>query len=98
MRHDELVEALSASIPEDDTPIPGVVKPPNKVSFTSLRRLLEKAEESVQSRVEDLEEWVHSKIPEPINKKKRAVTQKFNRLKKKIGEAFHKILPKEYKF
>ena len=78
MRHDELVEALSASIPEDDTPIPRVVKPPNKVNFTSLRRSLEKAEESVQSRVEDLEGWVRSKIPKPINKKKRVVTQKFN--------------------
>ena len=75
MRHDELVEALSASIPEDDTLIPGVVKPHNKISFPSFRRLLEKAEESVQSRVEDLGDWVHSKIPKPINKKKRVLAQ-----------------------
>ena len=91
MRHDELVEALSASIPEDDTLIP------NKVSFTSLRRLLEKAEESVQSRVEDLEDWVQSKIPESINKKKHVVTQKFDRLKKKVGQVFRSIFPKKYK-
>ena len=64
MRHDELVEALSATIPEDDTPIPEVVKPLNKMNLTSLSRLLE---ETVQSRIDDLEEWIRSKIPEPIN-------------------------------
>ena len=64
MRHDELVEALSATIPEDATPIPEVVKPLNKMNLTSLSRLLE---ETVQSRIDDLEEWVRSKIPEPIN-------------------------------
>ena len=95
MRKDELVESISASIPEVEVPIPGVHTPPGKISFTSLRRLVNKAEESVQSRVEDLQDWVQSQIPEPINKKKRVVTQKFTHLKKKVGQAFKKILPKE---
>ena len=56
---------------------------------------MSKAEESVQSRVEDLQDWVQSQIPEPINKKKRVVTQKFKQLKKKVAQAFKKILPQE---
>ena len=97
MRKEDFVDALSASIPEVEVPIPGVQTPPGKVSFTSLRRLVEKVEESVQSRVDDLQEWVRSQIPEPINKKKRFLTQKFKQLKKKVGQAFKKILPKERK-
>lgn len=78
MRHDDLVEALTASIPEDNEPIPGVSKPPHILNLTSLSRLLQNAEESVQSCVDDLQDWVSSQIPEPINKKKRVLSQKFN--------------------
>ena len=62
MRKDELVESISASIPEVEVPIPGVHTPPGKISFTSLRRLVNKAEESVQSRVEQEKESCDSKI------------------------------------
>ena len=42
MTHAQLVEALETSIPEA---VPGVVKPHGKLSFTSLNRVLNKAEE-----------------------------------------------------
>ena len=42
MRKDELVESISASNPEIEVPIPGVQTPPGKLSFTSLRRLVNK--------------------------------------------------------
>ena len=95
MCKDELVEALSATVPETQQPIPGVFLPSKSVNLTSLKQLVSKAEESVQSCVDDLQDWVQSRIPEPINKKKRVVTQKFKQLKKKVGQAFKKILPKE---
>ena len=47
MGRDELIEALNASIPEVEVPIPGGTKPPGKLSFTSLKRLVKKAGESV---------------------------------------------------
>ena len=95
MRQEELVEALNASIPEVEVPIPGVTKPPGKLSFTSLKRLAKRAEESLQTRNEDLQDWVQSQNPESINKKNSAVTKKFKQLKKKVEREFNKIFPKE---
>ena len=80
------------------SPSRGLSNPPIEWILLLFSRLLEKTEETVQSRVDDLEEWIRSKIPEPINKKKRVVSQKFKQLKKKVGQAFNiKIPPKEYK-
>ena len=60
MCKDELLESMSTSIPEIEVHIPGVQTPPGKINFTSLKHLLSKAEESVQSHVEDLQDWVTS--------------------------------------
>ena len=85
MRKDELVESMSASIPEVEVPIPGVQTPPGKLSFTSLRRLVNKAGESVQTEVNKVTDWVLEQIPEPIKKR---TTQKINQLKKKVEVLF----------
>ena len=89
MRRSELVEALSATVPETQQPIPGVQTPPGKIRFTSLRHLVSKAEESVQSRVEDLQDWVHFQNPESINRKNRVVTEE-----KRWGKHSRKYFPK----
>lgn len=98
MRKDELVETLSASIPEVEVPIPGVVKKtPGKLSFTSLKRLANKAGDSVQTEVKKFIDWVLEHVPEPVRKRTK---QKINNLKKKIVGLFDEVTrfnPKEYK-
>ena len=45
-------------------PILAVSKPPSKLKFTSLKRLVEYASEAVMTEVNKFEEWVLSKAPE----------------------------------
>ena len=82
MTHAELVEALEASIPEVELPIPGVQTPHGKLSFTSLRRLVKSAKDSVLSNVDKSTEWVLDQIPNPV---KNRTTQKVNALNKKVN-------------
>ena len=89
---------LETSLPEVE--ITAVSKPPGKLSFTSLRRLVKKAEESVQTEIKKLTDWVVEQIPEPTTKKKKgAVTQKIDQLKKVEGifERITRFKPKVYK-
>ena len=88
MRREELIEALSAFIPEVELPIPEVRSPHSKLSFTSLKRLVKKAEDSVVKDVDKFTEWVLGQIPKPV--KKRA-TQKVNALNKKVKGLFDEI-------
>ena len=96
MRKAEHVEAMSASIPEVEVPIPGVSKFPGKLSFTSLKQLVSKARESVQTNVNEFTDWVLSNISKPI---KRRVTKNVKQLKKKVEALFDDIIrfkPKEH--
>ena len=89
MRKEELIEALNASIPEVEVPIPGVTKPPGKLSFTSLKRLVKKAGESVQTELNKFTDWVlELQIPEHLKKR---TTQKVNKLKKKVEGLFNDV-------
>ena len=88
MRREELIEALSAFIPEVELPIPEVRSPHSKLSFTSLKRLVKKAEDSVVKDVDKFTEWVLGQIPKSV--KKRA-TQKVNALNKKVKGLFDEI-------
>mgnify|MGYP001800457705 CR=1 FL=1 len=55
MRRAELIEVVSALIPEVEVPIPGgVSKPPGKLNFTSLKRLASKASDTVMTEVNKL--------------------------------------------
>ena len=69
-------------------PIPEVRTPHSKLSFTSLKRLVKKAEDSVVTDVDKFTEWVLGQIPKPV--KKRA-TQKVNALNKKVKGLFDEI-------
>ena len=96
MRKAKLVEAMSANIPQVEVPIPEVSKPPSILNFTSLKQLVDKAEESVQNDVNEFTDWVLSQIPKPV--KKRA-TKKVKQLKKKVEGVFEEIIqfkPNEY--
>ena len=77
MHREELIDALSVFIPEVELPIPEVQTPHSKLRFTSLNRLVKKAEDSVVSYVDKFTEWVLDQIPNPV--KKRA-TQNVNAL------------------
>ena len=77
MHWEELIDALSVFIPEVELPIPEVQTPHSKLRFTSLNRLVKKAEDSVVSYVDKFTEWVLDQIPNPV--KKRA-TQNVNAL------------------
>ena len=80
MHREELINALSAFIPEVELPIPEVQTPHSKLRFTSLNRLVKNAEDSVLSDVDKFTEWVLDQILKPV--KKRA-TRKVNALNKK---------------
>ena len=88
MRREELIKALSAFIPEVKLPIPEVRTPHSKLSFTSLKRLVKKVEDSVVTDVDKFTEWVLEQIPDPV--KKRA-THKVNALNKKVKGLFKEI-------
>ena len=66
MRRAELIEAMSALIPEVEVPYPGVFKPPGKLNFTSLKRLVSKASDIVMTEVNRFEDWVLYKAPELV--------------------------------
>ena len=99
----ELLEALSTLEPEVEVPIPGVSKPPGKLNFISLKRLVKNASDAVMTEVNKFEEWVLSKIPElSKNRSNKKVRKRLNRkvkeLKKKIKDSFDvaiKFTPKE---
>ena len=88
MYREELNEALSVFIPEVELPIPEVQTPHSKLRFTSLNRLVKKAEDSVVADVDKFTEWVLQQMPNPV--KKRA-TQKVNALKVKVNQIFNRI-------
>ena len=93
----ELLEALSALIPEVEVPLRGVSKPPGKLIFTSLKRLMENASEAVMFEVNKFEEWVLSKAPElGKNRSNKIVRKRINKkvkeLKKKIKDEFDKAI------
>ena len=88
----EVIEAMSALIPEVEVPIPGVTRPPGKLSFTSQKRLASKASETVMTEVNKFEDWVLSKVPELVknssNKKvRKRINKKVKDLKKNIKNA-----------
>ena len=88
MRRDELIEALSALIPEVELLVPEVRSPHSKLNFTSLKRLVEKAEDSVVTDVDKFTEWVLEQIPELLRQR---TTQKVNALNKKVKGLFDEI-------
>ena len=88
MRREELIKALSAFIPEVKLPIPEVRTPHSKLSFTSLKRLVKKVEDSVVTDVDKFTEWILEQIPDPV--KKRA-THNVNALNKKVKGLFKEI-------